>query len=170
MFKEGHEGAFVFIYQKYLQDIFNYGNRFCHDRELIKDCIQELFIELRKSNNLANTDAIKPYLFKALRLKILGELRKNKGQANVIQNAASYKFDIELSIETKIINSQIDKEKKLKLKKALTILTKKQQELLHYFYIEGFSYLQITDIMGFNNIKSVRNLLYKSIKRIRKEI
>lgn len=170
LFRGGHEGAFVFIYRKYIQDLYQYGTRFCQNKELVKDCIQELFIDLRKSKNLKSTDCIKPYLFKALRLKVIGVLRKNQKISSMHAASSKFQFNIEVSFETKIINSQIEEENKKMLHQALSGLSRKQNEILHYFYFEDFSYHQIAQIMGFRNVKSARNLIYKSIKKLRKLI
>jgi len=168
LFKSGHEGAFVFIYRKYIQGLYQYGTRFCHDREIVKDSIQELFIDLRKSNKLKSTDSIKPYLYRALRLKVLGVLRKNQRINSINFASIDPQFNIEASFETKIINGQIKMESKRKLQQALSKLSNKQNEVLHYFYFEDFSYNQIAKIMAFSNVKSARNLIYKSIKKLRK--
>ena len=141
-----------------------------NNHEIVKDCIQELFIDLRKSRNLKSTDCIKPYLFRALRLKVLGVWRKNQKINTIINTGHEFKFDIEVSYETKIINGQLENEKKRKLKNAITTLNKRQNEALHYFYFENFSYSHIAKIMGFNNVKSARNLLYKTISKLRKEL
>ncbi|MCG8308779.1 MAG: sigma-70 family RNA polymerase sigma factor [Cytophagales bacterium] len=170
LFKKGHEGAFGFIYKTHIHDLYQYGIRFCRDGETVKDCIQELFIDLRKSKNLKSTDSIKPYLFKALRFKLLGVLKKSQKIPIIHALGSEYQFNIEVSFEAKIINSQIEEENKMKLQKALSRLSNKQNELLHYFYVEDFSYRQIADIMGFSNVKSARNLIYKSIKRLRVEM
>lgn len=170
LFRSGHEAAFVFIYRSNIQHLFHYGIRFCEDREIVKDCIQELFIDLRKSKNLKSTDCIKPYLFRALRFKVLGEIRKNNKINSITNTVPEFKFDIEVSHETKIINGQLEGEKLRKLERAISKLDNRQNEALHYFYFEGFSYSQIAKIMGFNNVKSARNLIYKAINKLRKEL
>ncbi|MCG8307662.1 MAG: RNA polymerase sigma factor [Cytophagales bacterium] len=170
LFRQGHEGAFIFIYLKYIQDLHRYGLRFCQDREIIKDCIQELFLDLRRSKNLKSTDAIKPYLFAAMRLKVLGILKKNQRISEIISTGARHEFNFEVSHETKIINSQIEKEQKEKLRLALSKLTTREKELLHYFYVENFSYQQMAKIMRFSNVKSARNIIYKTMKKLRKLI
>jgi len=59
-FKKGNETAFNFIYSNYFNELFSYGLRFTDKREIVKDSIQDLFIELRKaSQKLASTDNIR---------------------------------------------------------------------------------------------------------------
>ena len=39
---------------------------------------------------------------------------------------------------------------------------------IYYLNYEDFSYEQMARIMGFSNVKSARNLIYKTIKKLRK--
>lgn len=47
-FKQGNEDAFTELMELYYPSMLNYGLRFQNDRELVKDCIQDLFLELWK--------------------------------------------------------------------------------------------------------------------------
>ena len=42
----GDEDACTYIYRKYIEELFSYGMRFTSDRELVKDCIQDLFVKI----------------------------------------------------------------------------------------------------------------------------
>ncbi len=169
MFKKGNEGAFNFIYEQYFPVLFKYGHRFTKNREIVKDAIQDLFIELRASGqNLSDTDSIKYYLFKALRWKILQYLNRKRKFSEVNWHQAVFDFEIIDSPEIVLIQQQTDEEKKEKLHKALQSLSKRQKEGIYYFYFEGLSYAQVASIMGMSNIKSARNLIYKAIDSLKK--
>ena len=47
----GSKTAFDFLYDKYFSLLYGYGMQFCTDKSLIKDCIQDLFIELWSKRN-----------------------------------------------------------------------------------------------------------------------
>src|ERR1700685_3446958 len=71
-FKEGDRDAFSAIYQQHICQLITYGLKLCPDEDLLKDQIQELFVELWHSrNNLAPVRSVKFYLFKALRYKLI---------------------------------------------------------------------------------------------------
>jgi len=73
-FRSGNESSFIYIYQNYFDKLYNYGLRITKDEDLVKDAIQDLFIELRKKrSHLGKTDSIKFYLFKCLKRKIIKE-------------------------------------------------------------------------------------------------
>lgn len=167
MFKKGHEGAFRFIYNTYLKDLFRYGCHFSNDREMIKDCIHDLFVEIRQGKNISDTDSIKFYLLKAFRWKLWHMINSKQKQSLFTAKSASFQVDIEAPYETKLINAQYDKEALLKLNKALKNLSDRQKEALYYFYNQDLSYQQVAEIMKLSNIKSARNLIYKALDSLK---
>ncbi|MEQ9287162.1 MAG: sigma-70 family RNA polymerase sigma factor [Cyclobacteriaceae bacterium] len=84
-FKDGNESAFITIYNTYFPMLYRYGFQYTKDKALIKDAIQDLFVELRqKRKRLSHTTSIKLYLYKSIRRKILGHKEKaiNKMMSN----------------------------------------------------------------------------------------
>ncbi|MCH6234265.1 RNA polymerase sigma factor [Cognataquiflexum rubidum] len=166
LFKSGNESAFIKIYEINFDRLFSYGLRITKDRELVKDAIQDLFIELRKGrNNLGNTDNIKFYLFKCLKRKIIKE--SGKWYSNLEDINDGYFFSFNISHEHHLINRQIDEEQILSLDAAVKKLSPRKKEVIYYFFYEGLSYQQIQEIMGLENIKSARNLIYKALDFLR---
>lgn len=161
MFRTGHEGAFRYIYDAYLDLLFQYGCHIACDRDMIKDCIHDLFIELRQGKRISDTDSIKYYLLKAFRWKLQRMI--NKKQRLFFYKEMPVSVNIEASFETKLIDSQVDNEIRAKLNKALSSLSARQKEALYYFYYHDLSYQQVASMMNLSNIKSARNLVYKSI-------
>ena len=51
-FKEGNKQAYAYMYKKYAPALYNYGCKISPDKELVEDCIQDLFIHilLHRSN------------------------------------------------------------------------------------------------------------------------
>lgn len=169
LFRTGDEGAFNYIYTTYFLILFKYGYRVAPNRELVLDCIQELFIDLRTKQDLTPTTSIKYFLFKCLKNKILYQLRKSRRQTpeevSRLQN-----FEIQVSHEVNLIQQSIDEEKKFRLKRSLSNLPTRQKEAIYYFYHEGFSYQEIASIMGLKEVKSARNIIYKAIRALRQDI
>jgi RNA polymerase sigma factor (sigma-70 family) len=168
LFLSGSDSAFDYVYTKYFDKLYNYGCQFTPDHLLVEDAIQELFIDLkRRLSNLSPTDNILPYLYTAFRRKII-RLR-DKSRKN-LEFDLSKNFLFTFSIEDKIIDQESIDENLEKLKKGLEGLSEKDREIIYHFYFENLSYNQIQEILGFDNIKSVRNLLYKAIKALRRSI
>ncbi|MCR9014128.1 RNA polymerase sigma factor [Aquiflexum gelatinilyticum] len=166
LFKSGNESAFIKIYESNFDRLYAYGLRITKDKDLVKDSIQDLFIELRKGrNNLGNTDNIKFYLFKCLKRKIIKE--SGKWYSNLEDINDNYFFSFNFSHEHHLINRQIDEEQVMKLDLAVKKLSPRKKEVIYYFFYEGLSYQQIQEIMGLENIKSARNLIYKALDFLR---
>jgi RNA polymerase sigma factor (sigma-70 family) len=165
-FKSGSESAFIFIYEHNFEILYSYGCRLTNDGEVIKDAIQDLFIELRKNReNLGDTDSIKFYLFKCLKRRINRELNSwiNKKEEFI----GDLSFEITFSPEQVLIDSQLDKEKTEKLNKAIQGLSARKREAVYYLFYEGLSYEQIKEIMDLSHVKSARNLVYKALNFLR---
>ncbi|MCG8309166.1 MAG: sigma-70 family RNA polymerase sigma factor [Cytophagales bacterium] len=166
-FKSGNEGAFVYIYERYFDSLVNFSYQFTQDEELIKDTVQDLFIYIRsRRSNLSGTDNIKLYLYKCCRNNLLNSLKRlQKGsKMSVLENEF---FQSVLSAEENIINLQTRKIKENKLKLAIDQLSAREREIIYYFYFEDLSYKEISEMLEYKEVKSVRSLLYKAVKKLR---
>ncbi|MEQ8546758.1 MAG: sigma-70 family RNA polymerase sigma factor [Cyclobacteriaceae bacterium] len=166
LFRHGNDAAFDFIYQQYFDRLYNYGRQFTSHIAIVEDAIQELFIELRRrSSFLSPTDRILPYLYNAFRRKII---RLRDKELKNQEFDVSKSFEITVSVEDEIITNDLEKEDLQKLQLAIQELSPKYREIIYHFYYENLSYTEIQEVLGFDNVKSVRNLLYKALKSLRK--
>ncbi len=164
-FRLGNQRALAIMYQHHFFKLYNYGLKITPDAGLVKDCIQDLFIHIWKSRkNLTVATSIKYYLFKALRRKIITELKKNKvlRTDNEFQN-----FVFELPYEEKLIQSQIAVEQKEKLLECLNKLPKRQKEALFLRYYENMTSEEVSAIMSLS-IDSTYVLFSKALHYLRK--
>ena len=192
-FKNGDRDAFAALYQKFIIPLIAYGTRLCPDRELLKDQIQELFVELWNSReNLSvpgaspsrstvpgaatTSGAPKPtgagtirfYLLKALRYKLI-RLEKHRHTRIVVSQGQYTDTLMEASIETSIIEKEAYESWRTLLKDALSHLTLRQQEIIQLRFYQGFSHEQIAELMDVN-YQSVSNLLHKALCRLKEKI
>ncbi|MFB0945357.1 MAG: sigma-70 family RNA polymerase sigma factor, partial [Spirosomataceae bacterium] len=161
-FKNGDRQAFSTIYNVYIEDLLSYGYRVTTDRQLIRDSIQDLFLQLWQSrNSLTDTDSIRFYLYGSLRNRIVRNTEKNPIQT--IDSTDLFDNIIgALSFEDDLIAMERLTEQKQRLKRAISELPKRQQEILQLRYYHDFSLEEISNIMQINN-QSVRNLLHRAI-------
>ena len=78
------------------------------------------------------------------------------------------RYEIVPHQESVIILNQEHKEKLEKLDRALSTLSVKHREAIYYYFYQGMSYGEVQELLGFRDLKSVRNLVYKVIKILRK--
>ncbi|WP_200979275.1 RNA polymerase sigma factor [Echinicola sp. 20G] len=170
-FRLGNEATFSYIYKNFASDLFSYGFQFCGDSHLVEDCMQNVFIYLRKRReNLGQVKSIKSYLFKCIQYEIIKRL-KERGVL-VDTNEYQYKkaFCIALSPETIMIESESQEQKRMMINQALDQLTSRQRQALILLYEEEMSYSEIADIMGFSEVKSARKLVYRALASLKEVI
>jgi RNA polymerase sigma-70 factor (ECF subfamily) len=106
-------------------------------------------------------------LYSAFRRKII---RFRAKQSRIKTLDSEDLFQIIAGTDELIINDEEEREKHLRLQKALNELPENYREIIYLFYYENLSYEEIRAIQGFINIKSARNLLYKAINTLAKRI
>ena len=57
-FKLGDKEAFAYLYNLYVEILFRYGTKLCKDEGLVKDSIQEVFLDLymKREKNKTNPE------------------------------------------------------------------------------------------------------------------
>ena len=76
-FQAGNMAAFSQLYDLHINILFNYGLKLTIDKELLKDCIHDIFVKLyTKKDELGTIDNLKSYLVISLKNKLCDELRK----------------------------------------------------------------------------------------------
>lgn len=169
-FQQGDKQALEYIYCTYAKALFAYGMKVKRNRSLVKDCIQELFVELWKSrSNLSTTNNIKFYLLKALKLKIRHQLNKESHLDSVTEVAYNSPLSISVSYEEGLIATQTYQEVHQKISNMVKQLPHRQQEIIHLLFFEGLSYEEISSIMNIHT-QSVYTLVWKALSSLKKQL
>jgi RNA polymerase sigma-70 factor (ECF subfamily) len=167
-FKSGDELAFIQIYKSYCNILYNYGCQFTYDKELVRDCLQDFFIYLRKNKaGFGETSSIKMYLLKAFRRRVIEYFKKTNSEIRNNKEFSFVQFSVEMSFESVYINQQAKAEEINKLNAALKSLDSKEREAIYYFYYEGLSYEQIASILNFSHVSSARRVMYRGLRHLR---
>ncbi len=169
-FKNGDEAAFNYIYRKHVADLYNYGMQLCQQEDLIRDCLQKMFVDLRKNQGkLGDVQRIKGYLFTIFHRELFKFLKKEKKlNADLITLECEESiFFIETSHETKLIDEEFALEQKAEISKALNQLSPRQRQAIILLYQEELSYKEIAEIMNFNEVKTARTLVYRAMEKLK---
>jgi RNA polymerase sigma-70 factor (ECF subfamily) len=167
-FDKGDEFAFNYLYRTYVVRMFKYGCQICKDQALIQDCIQNIFIDLRKKRGgLSEVLSIKSYLFKILYREIIRKLNSSKSTIHQGDELIEDSFSIEFSHETKLIQEENMEEKREMVRSALEKLTSKQRQAILLLYEEGMSYKEISVAMEFSEVKSARKIIYRALSSLK---
>lgn len=169
-FQAGNETAYATIYSNNVSLLYGYGQKLINDKELIKDCIQDLFVEIwNNKHKLAKVRSIKSYLLKSIRRKLIAEsVKKRKIYAD--SPLSSYlKLHTNPSAERKLIEKQRFDAQQRKLKEVMKNLTDRQREAVHLKFYFQLSYAEIAEVMALST-KGAYKLMGRSINFLRKHM
>ncbi|TCK80784.1 RNA polymerase sigma factor [Albibacterium bauzanense] len=169
--KGGCTTALGNLYDLYIEELFSYGIKIHQNREFVKDCIHDLFLDLYKyHNNLAKTDNVKYYLLLSLKRKIIKNIQLNKTHLPEIDILNTYNQEFYIgSIEEELIKEESFAEQDLKLTKALDLLSKTQKQGLYLRFNKNKSYEEIAKTMNIT-VQTSRTTIYRGIKSLRKKL
>lgn len=167
-FKNGDKEAFATLYYRFSKLLMQNCFKFSTDKNLIEDCIHDLFLEIWNNKlNLVTPESVKAYLLCSTQRKIVQQLKKNRNIQNKIGNDVELK--VAYSIEEKIISEQILQENSRDVNIALNTLTKRQKEAVCLRYYDSMSYAEIAAKMAIST-DSVYNLVSKALDNIQKKM
>ncbi len=166
-YREGDMCALAKIMQNYYPDLFHWGMRLHADRDFVKDCIQEVFINLWKVHaSITSVDNVRSYLLVVLKSRIFRELSKRHDSHKAVLSD-DYSFSVEFSADIRLIEEENEIYKIRKLEQVITYLPQRQKELIYLRFYQNLSFEQIADVMNLGR-QSVYNLLQKSLTSLRK--
>ena len=166
-FLAGNDDAFSKIYEKLIHNLFSFGTTLTNDNELVKDCIQDVFIRLYQNREqLTSVKNIKIYVMIALKNALKDAFKKNQTYQKFIDL-----YDIEKqtedSEEDRIIEQESEMDVQNKVAKYKSILPARQQEIIHLRFVEELTIEEIAKLLNIN-YQSVANSIQKSLQKIRK--
>ena len=166
--KEGNELALGKLLKKYFNHLQNYGYKFVKDEDFVKDCVQEVFIEIwQRREKISTPDSVKAYLLSCVRRKVVREgFRQHIIKDEDERNVESKSEDFDISPEWIVIEQENLSEITEKVNKSLSKLPKRQREVLYLQYYQNLSREEIAQIMDINS-QSVSNLLQSAFKSFR---
>lgn len=164
-FLEGDEQALAKIYRGQYSRLYAYGIKFVSDSELVKDCIQDLFIKLHcNRKQLRETVNLNTYLIRALKNKLYDAL---SAQVNM-QDIDALPFDLKADDSFFSLFAEDDEElfQKQKLQKALDMISPRQRESIYLRFIQELDYEEVGAILEIN-YQSAKNLVSRTLIKLR---
>lgn len=169
-FKKGDRRSFALLYLRYHKILIQSGISICSDRDLIMDCIHDLFVELWKNKTgLCIPQSVKAYLVRSLQRKLLRQLKKQRSGCCHYPVETVPDTETVPSIERKLITDQFRKEQKNDVRKAITVLTRRQQEAVYLRFYANLSYSEIAGKMAIST-DSIYNLISKAMGNMQQEL
>jgi RNA polymerase sigma factor (sigma-70 family) len=169
-FRNGDRDAFATLYHKYLPFLIQGSLRISADKDMIKDCVHDLFIEMWKNKiNLGIPRSVKAYLSISIRRKIIRQVKKTRSCLLHSCYEEVPELQIEHCADVEIIAKQQRMEQQKKVSKALNTLTKRQKEAVYLKFYANLSYTEIAGKMCIST-DSIYNLVSKAIDAMQLEL
>ncbi len=147
--KAGNELAFSVLYKRYVDRIYNYGMHCCKHRELVKDCLQALFVKIwsdRETLHVSGT--FNHYLLKSFRRLLVERLLSHRRSPVLFQGSSSGDLNFTLPVDA-FINDGGAKNHQRKIPAVnLSLLNERQREAIFLKFFNGLSYDETSSVMG----------------------
>ena len=165
-FRSGNQAAFSEIYEDFIDPLFAYGCKITQDREMVKDCIQDIFIDLQRLQpNLHHPEYIEFYLYKSLKNAILHKVKECK-RTNCLPMEKMVSFDLQFNIEQDVFEIESDSLRVEKLKQILQTLDPQKRELLFLKFNTDLNYVEIGHLLNLNP-DTVKKQVYRTLDHLR---
>jgi RNA polymerase sigma factor (sigma-70 family) len=163
-FRSGDQKAFTELYQHFVQPLYSYSMGVTSDKELIKDCLHDLFVELwRNHATIGPTTSVKFYLMASIKRKLVRHLETQ--MKNHVHHT-NYMLDFseaDYSQESILIKYEDEIRTNKQLANCLNMLSKRQREAISLRFFENMDTDQISDSMKINP-QSVYNLIFGALR------
>jgi RNA polymerase sigma factor (sigma-70 family) len=167
-YRSGNADAFGALIRVHYSDLYRYGTRFTRDAALVKDCMQDLFLELWiNRETISETSFVKYYLLKALRRKLTRRIGRSRYTGSWEELNFESIFNGTSSIDAGVSREEGLAELTRKMRQALTGLSKRQQEVIYLRYYFDADIDEMAEIMSINR-QSVYNHLHDALKKLKK--
>ena len=165
--REGNMVAFEKLYKRHLQGLYRYGMKLCSDREVVLDCIQDLFFTIwSRKEKLSKVQSVKYYLlvsFKRELVRMLSKSRKETERMAVIPELADR---IIFSTEDFITRNEAMKEQTDTLSAALNALPNREKQVIYMRFYMELSYEEICEALQLS-YQVVLNYVHRALKTLR---
>lgn len=166
-FLNGDLSSWEKIFNKFYKDLYGYGLKLSGQKEMTKDCIHELFVNIwNRRAHLSEVESVKAYLLVSLRRSMLKKMKKKRKYYKDVENPADHSTKIKFSPELLIINDEIEAEKIEALYEAIEELPNRQKEILYLKYFNGLTYREIEQVLSIK-YQSIKNHVYRAITKLR---
>lgn len=163
-FRSGDRLAFQTIYDEFVDSLFSYGSKITSDRDLLKDTIQDLFIDIYTyGSKLNKPESLEYYLFKSLKRIIVRKLIE-RSKFTSVQDIKE-KFHVKFSIEEEVFDNISDSSIK-RLQDEIALLAPEKRELLFLKFNSGMTYREIGKTLGIKP-NTVKKQIYRLLDNLR---
>lgn len=159
--KEGDNAAFTEIYERYWEFLYQASYKILKDSNVCDDLVQEVFVWLWLNRKKHLTDALKPYLYAAVKYKVLNVIRHGKVKE------AFFARTVERYVEVATDENTLEvRELKEIIAKFTQSLPERAGQIFHLSRNEFLTNKEIAEKLGISE-KTVENQMNINLKKLR---
>lgn len=162
-FRKGEEIAFDYFFRQYFSSLSLFAYKLINDEQESEDIVQDCFVQLwKKRKSLQHIDAVKSYLYTAVKNRCMDAIRKRKS-LSASSGISEWIADGEPNVEALVVMAETVREIQL----LIDLLPPRMQQVFKLYYLEGKTYQEIGQMME-TDPETVRNQRFKALQVIRK--
>ncbi len=166
-FKEGDFNSLGLLFEIYYNELYYYGIKIVDLPELVKDTIQDLFADVwERRDKMVLVNNFKAYLIISLRRELIRRITKIRKDSKS-EEVTTLQFSF--SAEDFLIHNEETQNQSRLLAQSLGRLTERQREVILLRFFHDLEFSEISQVLEMN-VQSVRNLLFRSLEKIRKDM
>jgi RNA polymerase sigma factor (sigma-70 family) len=166
-FRQGNHAVLGEIFQNLYKELYFYGLKLVAVPDLVKDTIQDIFTDVwDRRQKMNGVDNIKAYLFVSVRRKLLKRIEKLRNESFF---HPSLMEPMVFSTEDFIVKEETDSQVIVALVQSLKKLTERQREVVLLRFNHELEFQEIAMVMDMN-VQSARNLLFRALENIRRDM
>jgi RNA polymerase sigma factor (sigma-70 family) len=168
LLKDGDRSALRFFYDSYVDQLYAFGMRLGSSENQVKDAIQEVFLDLWKYHSrISSVVNVKVYLYKCLANQLF-KTGKEAKRSQIIHQSYMEESALSVeSIETSMINLQLEDNLKVRLSEAVEDLPRRQKAVIDCLFFQDFTYEETAQILNIN-LRSTYTLAWKALSNLKK--
>jgi len=163
----GQSGALGQLFDRHVEELLTYGYSICHDVDVVKDCIQDVFVDIWTYREHLNAEVqVKFYLYRCLRNAIRKELPLH---STLEELSGADIADPESSPEFQWLAAESEISDRKKLAAVMSTLSDREREVISLKYYSQLKIRQIAVLLGLKE-QTVSNTLQNALIKLRKHL
>lgn len=165
--QNGDKDCYEKLFNEYSDKMLAYGMKYTTDRDLIKECIQSVFVYIFVNRKkLAAVHNTSGYLLTSFRHELFHSLNERSSRFSYLEEMPEFKLEVKFASQH--IEKMDDESLKVRsqLIKAIDNLSPRQKEIIYLYYIQELPLKDVAQIMNME-YQSARNLLSRSLTHLR---
>ncbi|RAV28487.1 RNA polymerase sigma factor [Sinomicrobium soli] len=148
-FRKGNRMAFELIYRRNEERLFYYGMKVVADEDLVWDTVQDLFLDLwKKKSGIGEVRVIRSYLYKALRNRLIRNVARRRKILHFAGEEEAVPEPGRVPLREQPEEQEDDGDREKRIRQVLSLLSRKQQELIYLRFYDGLSADEIAGVTG----------------------